>query len=148
MVIPTSVIQKLIDTIKDAVVSYPILAEPIEGSEDTSRQPKKNIVVYADFDENASLDSKKAFPTRLPCSLYAACTSSAFQTAAEAFNQAFLMAVTILKIISEANNFMINNTAGVPERVNIKLQDMPIVIVRKSANGSTVTLQLTYDISI
>ncbi|MEW6654511.1 MAG: hypothetical protein AB1394_13755 [Bacteroidota bacterium] len=148
MVLPTSVIQKIIDTVEAAVETNPILVKPLEGSEDTSRQPKQNIVVYADFDENATLDSKKNFPTRLPCSVYVASTSAAFQTAAESFNQAFLMSVSILKIISLSNYFMINNTDNVPERVNIKLQDMPIVIVRKSANASTVTLQLTYDISI
>lgn len=148
MVLPTAVNAKLISLIEDSIETYNFLTVPIEGSEDTSPQAKPNTVIWADFDDQATLDSKKNYPTTLPCSIYVAFTSAGCSTAAESFNKAFIAIITILKIFSENHYYQILNTENVPENVHLQLQNMPIVITRKSAAGSTVQLQMFYDISI
>lgn len=148
MVLPTAVVAKLIEIITQSIATYNFLNIPIEGSEDTSPQSKPNTVIWTDFDDQATLDSKKNYPTRLPCSIYIAFTSAGCSTAAESFNKAFVAIITILKIISENHYYKILNTENVLENIHLQLQDMPIVITRKSAGGSTVQLQLFYDISI
>lgn len=145
MVLPTKVIETVIKKINKYSHLFPVDTKPVEGSEDLIPDAdRRGIVVYADFDERADIFAT-GVPGDIPCSIYASCTSASFETAAESFNEAFLMAIKILKIITD-EYYEIEDIEGNLEVVQIKAQEIPIVILSKSANGSTVQSAFTYNI--
>lgn len=148
MVLPTAVIAYLLDKLDDWKETNTNLVSGIEGSEDSNSQELPAIIIYSDFDETAELDSKKVYPTTLPCSIYAMFFSESFETAKESFNKAFLMAVTFLKLYSENFDFQVINTNEVLENVHLRLQEIPVTVIKKSASGSVVQLSFTYDIGL
>jgi hypothetical protein len=148
MVLPTAVIKYLVDKLDTWKLTETNLSSGKEGSEDSSSEDLPNIIIYSDFDERAELDHKKAYPVKLPCSIYVMFFSEAFATPQESYNKAFLMALSFLKKYSAEPDFQVTNTNNVAENVHLKLQEMPIMDLRKSAAGSVIQLQFTYNVGV
>lgn len=147
MVLPTTVIDYEINLIEKNRSEFPEMADPVEGSEDMNANAvQASIIVYADFDDTAELDSNKR-ALNIPCSLYFTCSSGSFETASESFNEAFMMALTVLRLVSQNNRIELKNIDKQLEPVHIQLQDIPITVLRKSAAGSTVQCNFKYNIS-
>lgn len=146
MVLPTNVIGKILSKIKKSLHLFPVGTNPIEGSEDADLSADKlSIIVYADFDERADITAT-GVPLDIPCSIYAICTSGGYEKAFESFNEALLMAAKIIKLVTESY-FEIEDINGELEVVEIKSQEIPISILRKSADASVVQAAFTYNIS-
>ena len=146
MVLPTTVLEYLISLIEVSAATYPQLVTPFEGSEDASFPEGPSIMVYADFDDPANLDSQKSKIIELPCSIYFSCNSSQCEDAKDSFNEALLTALTVHKIISANAYTNLLNTDGVDEVVHFESQEIPILIIRKSAAGSTIQAAFKYKI--
>jgi len=144
MVMPTTVIAYLIDLIGDNMVTYSQLVLPEEGSEDYSFPDGPAIMIYSDFDDPAELDSQKNKIIGLPCSIYFSCNSSQCESARESFNEALLMALTVHKIVATGAFATLKNSDNADEVIHIECQDIPILILRKSAAGSTIQAAFKY----
>ncbi|QQS35763.1 MAG: hypothetical protein IPM56_16200 [Ignavibacteriales bacterium] len=149
MIPPTTTIQTLVD--KTALQNETILPDYVvdvkEMSEDSAKNLQKPYVgIYADFDLPAELSANKT-PLAVPVSVYAQCCSSEKETAAESFKEAFLMAVAVMRIIRENyGEYVLQNPEGNDELIRIDFQDVPMVVLRKSAQASVISLQFKYDI--
>lgn len=147
MVTPTAVINKIIELINQNLDLFPKGMTIREGSEDLNESMNLlNIVVYADFDEKAEI-SATGSPIEIPCSIYIQCTSGSFPSPADSFNQALIMIMASIKIICDNNYYDIENHSGELETVVLNAQDIPIIILRKSAEASTLTACFTYNIT-
>jgi hypothetical protein len=144
MILPTNVIAYILNLLKDNRFSFPVMTDPVEGSEDTDANvDKASIIVYSDFDEKAELDTSRRI-IKIPCSIYITCTSASFETGSESFNQAFMMAIVAYQLIARNNIADLIGTNNQTEPVQIQCQDIPLRILRKSADGSTVQVALRY----
>ncbi len=146
MVLPTKVIETILNKIKKNLNIFPVGIRYFEGSEDADLSADAlNIIIYADFDERAEITAT-GVPLDIPCSIYVTCTSGAHEKAFESFNEAFLMAVNMIKLIT-SEFYEIENTEGELEVVEIKSQEIPFIILRKSADASVVQAAFTYNIA-
>lgn len=142
MILPTTYNNALVEKLKANVAKFPKYTMVDETSEDSSPnlQPPY-CAVYADFDDSAKV-SNLGYLQELPVSIYVACHSGAHQLAADSFNQAFLMAIEVIKLLS--GEYTLLDSSGAEEYSQLKVQELPIIILRKSASGSIVQAQFQY----
>jgi hypothetical protein len=149
MIAPTTVIEYINGLINDEEITYlpdddETFIAAIEGSEDVEANADvANVITYADIDMKAELDTNKRI-IKVPCSIYVIVTSTAFETAAESFNQAFTIALTIYNLIAENNRATLKDSDNADELIHIQAQEIPLTILQKTAAASSIQLAFTY----
>jgi|GEM_PF-3052691 hypothetical protein len=149
MIPPNEVTKYCINLCKEHFASINPYLEPInikEGTEDLSALvDTASVIVYSDFDEVANLDTQKR-ALEIPCSIYLTCTSRSFENAADSFNEAINMAINILKLVTSNNRPLLKNVNGAKENIWLQLQNIPISILSKTADGSSVVCNFKYNL--
>jgi hypothetical protein len=144
MVAPTTAIKHYVDLFNNSSNVFGMSVPAIEGSEDSdSRMGKRCIIVYADLDRQADLDTDKKV-IKVPCSIYIIINSDEFETAAESFNQAFNVALECYSLVAADNRPALLNTENVSETIHLQAQGIPLTILRKSASCSSIQLAFSY----
>jgi len=147
MILPTTVvtaaIERLLPYADEIAENHTTIEETGEDSSDKMTPPY--IAVYADFDQEAELDGGSINVFNLPISVYATCHSSAHETAAESFNEAFIMAIKAAKLL--VGEYVLTAYSGNQEWFLLQFQKLPMVIIRKSAEGSVIQVQFEYTIN-
>jgi len=142
MILPNDFIETLVNKLNANLNKFPSGTKFKETSEDSTKNLNPPYgAVYADFDDPAEI-SNYGIPNEIPVSIYVACHSKNCETAAKSFNQAFLMGVEVLKLLT--GNYEISGTSGNLEFTRLKAQNIPLVILRKSASGSIIQVQFNY----
>jgi hypothetical protein len=144
MVLPSIVINKVKNILEENISLFPQGAMISEiGEDNTNDLQPPYLGIYADFDETSEI-TPNGYPTNFPVSIFIMCHSSEYSTDFESFNEAFIMARNILKLT--IGDFSLINIDNKEEFVQLKAQSNPMLILKKSAKGSIINVQLTYSI--
>ena len=143
MIMPEDLIAKAIIVLEDNKET--ILGNNLHVIE-TSEDSDKNTIapytgIYFDFDQEAETDALNN-PKSTPVSVYVTCHSGRYTTAKDSFNEAFRMAVKVAKLL--IGSYTVNNINGIPDGTYLALQNVPLVIIKKSADGSVINVQFQY----